>query len=116
MREEEDELLILSKAKESGLLLSKEQVDRLRNLQKSTKLKKDRLKRWGALQKASQKLRDKKGLVFENLMANHPNLADGIGRLIPKQVGRPRLEIEQPDLLSSIISTVDCHSSADEKR
>lgn len=111
MQEEGGEPLRLLKAKESGLLLSKEQVERLRDFRKRIEMKMDNFKRLGDSQGASQNLPEKK---YEYVKAKHPNIADDVGR--NKLDDQDYTLSNLAKILNRIIPIVDCHSGADDKR
>lgn len=107
------ELLTLVNARDSGLVLSSDQLNRLKSLENSKDNLTKKLKRLQSLQASSKKYREKvKGKITRLIQSNPENNQI----VLPKAVGRPRLEREQPGLMEAIINIVTYNSTADERR
>lgn len=112
----EKQLNVLYEAKNSGLDLSETQIRRLKDLQIKKRSLQFRLKRLQTQQKSSKKTRENKKKALQRLRTVHPEIAVELQSLLPKAIGRPRLEHDQPALLETILMIVSAHSDADGKR
>lgn len=110
------ELVTLLNARNSGLSLSNEQVNRLKVLRKTKEDLTKKLKRLQTLQSSSIKHREKVKTTVNRLRQSDPEAAKDLQSVMPQTIGKPRLERDQPDLMDTIIRIVTHHSSADERR
>lgn len=108
-------IVALQQIKNTGLATS-DQLDTLKSLKVITvnqQKKLDQLKRHA---QSSQKSRDGKKNKIDCLMEKHPELMEELSTLIPKPIGRPSLEAEQPLLLKTIVDIICPHASAEARR
>nr|XP_047132591.1 uncharacterized protein LOC124805781 [Hydra vulgaris] len=100
--------------RDSGLsTVTKEQINTVKETIRKEKTKLDRLIRESARQrKRRQKLKES----IETVCQNIPEASSALKQFSRNHTGRPRLEVDQPELLSTIIKIVQNLSAADERR
>ncbi|XP_047144174.1 uncharacterized protein LOC124817793 [Hydra vulgaris] len=99
---------------DSGLsTVTKEQINTVKETIRKEKTKLDRLIRESARQrKRRQKLKES----IETVCQNIPEASSALKQFSRNHTGRPRLEVDQPELLSTIIKIVQNLSAADERQ
>ena len=85
-------------------MISKAEVDKLKSKLKNEETALTRLK---CLAKSQQKHRVKKNKLIKRAVESDDKLANILKSVSRNQVGRPRIEEDQPQLLQTIIDIVD---------
>jgi len=110
----EAQLTVYKKVENSGLSTSNHKdISQLRN---GLKEKKKKLKRLANDAKLQKKRRDKLRDTIQDVSASNPEIAKKFKGFNRSSSGRPRIEVDQPGLLSAILNIVQASTAADPRR